>query len=242
MKKAAVVLLAVVGIVLLLTQTKLGHLLHSRDIHLIAEYIKSFGFLAILISGVLTALQTFFPFIPFFILAGVNVIVFEPVGGFILTWVSAVIGACLNFLVARYLAHDWAQAKVGNLPFFNKLNEQAGKSGFRMILMARLIPVLPSSAVNLAGGLSAVSFTQFAVATLIGKFPMTLLEAIMGHDIFNFHRHKVRFFVVLGVLGILMWVGSIAGKAYEKRAEANKAKAPLVGRIGPDAVGEGSEE
>lgn len=240
MKKAAVILLAVIGIVLLFTQTKLGALLKTGDIHLIATYIQSFGFLAILISGAITALQTFFPFVPFFILAGVNVIVFGPIGGFILTWIAAVIGACLNFFVARYLAHEWAQAKVGNLPFFKKLNEQAEKSGFRMILMARLIPVLPSSAVNLAAGLSAISFSQFAVATLIGKFPMTLLEAIVGHDIFNFQEHKVRFFVVLGLLGLLMWGGSKIGKAYEKRTESQRES--RIGRDGSDAVGEGSAD
>ncbi len=240
MKKAAVVLLAVVGIILLLTQTKLGTLLRTGNIEQIGEYIHSFGLLAILISGTIIVLQTFFPFVPFFLLAGVNVLVFGPIGGFILTWIAAVTGACLNFLVARYLAYDWAQAKVGNLPFFKRLNEQAGKSGFRIILMARLIPVIPSSVINTAAGLTAISFAQFAIATLIGKLPMTMLEAIVGHDIFNFSEHKVRFFVVLGLLGLMMWGGSALGKAYENREES--AKRHLMGRDNPDAVGEGSKE
>ncbi|MGD8192279.1 TVP38/TMEM64 family protein [Brevibacillus ginsengisoli] len=240
MKKVAVILVAVIGVILLLTQTKLGALLQTRDIHLIAAYIKSFGILSVLISGVLTALQTYFPFVPFFILAGVNVIVFGPVGGFILSFLAAVIGACTNFLVARYLAHEWAQAKVGNLPFFKKLNDQAEKSGFRIILMARLIPVLPSGAINLASGLSAVSFAQFALATLIGNFPMTFLEAILGHDIFNFHEHKVRFFVVVSLLGLLMWGGSKLGKIYENRAESTKGS--RIGKDDSDAVGEGRAE
>lgn len=236
MKKVAVVLGAIIALVLLFTQTKLGVLLQTGDLGQISQYIQSLGLLAIVISFLLIVVQTFFPFVPFFLLAGVNIVVFGAVGGFLLTWIAAVVGASLNFLTARYVAHDWAQGKVGNLPFFQRLNEQAERSGFRIVLMSRLIPVLPSAVINSAAGLSRVSFLQFFAATLLGKFPITLLEAIVGHDIFNFSEHKFRFFVVLGLLGLLMWGGSKVGKAYEKRAEA-RAQSKL-GRGNPDGVGD----
>lgn len=236
MKKAAVVLGVIIALVLLFTQTKLGALLQTGDLDQISQYIKSFGLLSIVISFLLIVVQTFIPFVPFFLLAGVNIVIFGPVGGFLLTWIAAVVGASLNFLTARYVAQGWAQAKVGNLPFFQRLNEQAERSGFRIVLMARLIPVLPSTVINAAAGLSAVSFLQFFTATLIGKFPITLLEAIVGHDIFNFSEHKIRFFVVLGLLGLLMWGGSKLGKAYERRAEAQSQS--RLGRDNPDGMGE----
>ncbi|WP_139491353.1 TVP38/TMEM64 family protein [Brevibacillus dissolubilis] len=222
MKKAIVPILTILVILVVVTQTHLGHVLRSGNIDEIAGYIKSFGFLSIGISAVITILQTFFPFIPYFLVAGVNVVIFGPVFGFVLTWLSAVTGACLSFLLSRYVAHDWAQAKVGHLPFFQKLNKHAERDGFRIVLMARLIPVIPSGVINMAAGLSKVSFTGFLLATLLGKAPITFFEAILGHDLLNFSEHKLRFLLVMGVLGLLMWGGSKLGGRDQGEVEPDR--------------------
>ncbi len=223
MKKALIPLFAILLIGLMLTQTQLGTVLRTGNLDTIAAYIQSFGWLAVIISGVVVALQTFFPFIPFFLIAGVNVIVFGAVGGVLVTWLSAVTGACLSFLLARYVAYDWAQARVGQLPFFQKLNAQASRRGFQIILMARLIPVIPSGMINLAAGLSPIRFSAFLLATFIGKLPITLFESVLGHDLLNIRTHTGRFFAMLAVLGLLMWGGSKLAKVEEPQPASSAA-------------------
>ncbi|WP_232699846.1 TVP38/TMEM64 family protein [Brevibacillus daliensis] len=220
MKKMILPLAILLLVVALLTQTELGSVLGTGDLNRIAQYIQEFGFWTIVVSIMITILQTFFPFVPYFLIAGVNVVIFGSIGGFVLTWLSAVMGAVLSFYLSRYIAHDYAQKKVGSSPFFSKLNAQAERSGFRIILMARLIPIIPSGIINSAAGLSRINITHFFVATLLGKLPITILEAIMGHDLLNFHDHKLRFVLVMALLGLLMWAGSALGKRAEQRVTA----------------------
>lgn len=216
MKKVLVIILTVLAFYFLITRTNLGAVLRSGDVNAIAQYIQSFGLLSIFVSGAIVALQTLFPFVPYMLLCGLNMIVFGPVCGFIITWLSATSGACLSFFLSRYVAQDWARNKVAHLPFFRKLYQQASQSGFRLILMARLIPVIPSGAVNMAAGLSEIRFVPFFLSTLIGKAPITLLEGIVGHDLFNFREHFVRLILVVLLLGLLMWAGTKISKRLEK--------------------------
>lgn len=217
MKKIILPLLLLLLVIFLLTQTQLGNMLRTGDLQRIAHYIQTFGIWAIVVSCFITILQTFFPLVPYFLIAGVNVLIFGGVAGFFITWLSATIGATLSFFMARYVAFDWAQKKVGKQPFFAKWNVQAKQRGFRIILMARLIPVIPSSMINLAAGLSEIRISPYLLATLIGKIPITILEATMGHDLFEFHAHKLRFLLMITILGMLMWLGSVVGKKAEKK-------------------------
>lgn len=215
MKKLFVLLATVSVFYLIVTQTDLGAVLRTGNVKQIAQYIQSFGLLSIGISALIVVLQTFFPFVPYVLLCGLNMLVFGPFAGFLITWLSATLGASLSFFLSRYIAQDWAKRKVAHLPFFQKIYGQARSSGFRIILMARLIPVIPSGVINMAAGLSEIRYGHFLLATLIGKAPITLLEGIIGHDLFNFQEHKLRIIVVAAALGIIMWAGMRISKAME---------------------------
>ena len=51
-----------------------------------------------------------------------------------------------------------------------------------IMLIARMVPYVPSGILNAAGALSSMSLRDYFLASLIGKFPSTSIEAIIGHD------------------------------------------------------------
>jgi uncharacterized membrane protein YdjX (TVP38/TMEM64 family) len=207
LKRILFTILFLVLAIFLIMQTEIGHLLREGNVEEVARNIQSFGWIALFIAVGAIIIQTFFPVIPFVLLAGANVIVFGLWFGFAISWTSAVVAAMLNFLLARYAARDFAERKMGHHPFVQKLNEQSEKRGFWIILMARFIPVLPSSVINTAAGISRVLFPHFFYATLLGKFPAVFFESLLGHYVIHWKENKGK--LILIAIALLLFTLSL---------------------------------
>ncbi|BAU29299.1 putative membrane protein YdjX (TVP38/TMEM64 family) [Aneurinibacillus soli] len=185
-------------------QTELGHLVRTGHVKQVAEYIQSYGWVAYLIAILAVVIQTFFPIVPFVLLAGANVMAFGLWTGFLVNWVGAVAAALANFFLARYAAHDWAEKKIGHHSFLKNLNRHAETRGFLIILLARWVPILPSSVINTAAGISKIPIIWFVLATLIGKVPAVLFESFLGHYLIHWEHHKGKLIII--IIGLVLFV------------------------------------
>ena len=167
-------------------------------------FVKQWGLLSIFIDLVIVATLALFPVIPFVLMAGVNVLLYGWIGGFILSLSGSLLGASLGFWLARTLGQAWAQPKVTKL---GKWGTLVRGNSFSVVLLSRLIPVLPSAAVNYASGLSLMTFPSFLLATLLGKFPMIIWESWVGHDLWRISHHSGRLLLALAIGALLF--GSI---------------------------------
>lgn len=77
---------------------------------------------------------------------------------------------------------------------------------------ARALPYFPSGILTAIGALSKISVRDYIIANLIGKFPSTALEVVIGHDIVNFKQNSMRLTVLVIVTGIVFF----AYKRYKK--------------------------
>ena len=81
------------------------------------------------------------------------------------------------------------------------------------MLIARMVPYIPSALLNAVGALSALSLRDYFLAALIGKFPSTGIEAIIGHDMIVGGGDYTRIVVVV-VLAVILILFALW---YEKR-------------------------
>ncbi|MDQ7785365.1 MAG: FAD-containing oxidoreductase [Desulfomonilaceae bacterium] len=100
--------------------------------------------------------------------------------GILTVWVGANLGAFAAFLIGRTVARDWVAQKVSGNPKFAAIDEAVRKEGFKIVLLLRLSPVFPFNLLNYALGLTKVSFVNYAVASLIGMLPGTLMYVYFG--------------------------------------------------------------
>lgn len=100
--------------------------------------------------------------------------------GYIAVTVGSVIGATVAFLLGRYLARDWVEAKIANNDRFRALDNAVQKHGFRIVLLTRLSPAFPFNALNYAFGLTKVSLRDYFLGSLLGMIPGTLLYVYLG--------------------------------------------------------------
>ena len=190
----------------------------SGDMHRIAAYINSFGAWAMVFSFFLVLCVNAIGFPPAMIFSAANALIFGIVPGILLAWIAETVGVALSFVLLRFLFRDAAEDVISKHKSLQKIDELSGSQGFKVMLIARIIPYLPSGLLNALGAVSKMSFRDFTIAALIGKLPSTAIEAMIGHDAVTASENPYRLVFSL-VLAIVMVVGFII---YEKRQKKQK--------------------
>jgi len=163
-------------------------------------FVTQWGLLSIFIDLAIVMILALFPVIPFVLMAGINTLLYGWIGGFMLSLSGSLLGASIGFWLARTLGQAWAQPKMTKL---GKWGVLLRGNSFTVVLLSRLIPVLPSAAVNYAAGLSLMTFPSFFLATLMGKIPMIVWESWVGHDLWRISHHPRRLILALAIGAIL---------------------------------------
>lgn len=188
-------------------------LLASGDIPATVEYIRSFGEGAIVFAFLLTLFTNALGFPPAVIFSTANVILFGIVPGIILSCVAETVGVTIAFILMRFYFREAAEKAIAKSPFLAKVDQYSGSKGFIIMLIGRMVPYLPSAVMNAVGALSSIRFRDYVLASLVGKFPSTGIEAIIGHDLIMQQEDNTRLIIVVICAGILIY-GAIR---YEKR-------------------------
>ncbi|PLT35580.1 TVP38/TMEM64 family protein [Bacillus sp. V5-8f] len=144
------------------------------------QLIESGGFIAYPVSILLVALLVFFPVLPYPVLAGMIGAVFGLAKGIGLSLAGIFIGTLMMFFLARYGYQSWVQKKLDKYPKVKEYECLFESNAFFSILIARLIPVIPSPLVNILSGLSRVSWYTFVAATILGKAPAVFVFTAAG--------------------------------------------------------------
>ena len=188
-------------------------LLASGDIPATVEDIRSFGEGAIVFAFLLTLFTNALGFPPAVIFSTANVILFGIVPGIILSCMAETVGVTIAFVLMRFYFREAAEKAIAKSPFLAKVDQYSGSKGFIIMLIGRMVPYLPSAVMNAVGALSSIRFRDYVLASLVGKFPSTGIEAIIGHDLIMQQEDNTRLIIVVICAGILIY-GAIR---YEKR-------------------------
>jgi uncharacterized membrane protein YdjX (TVP38/TMEM64 family) len=117
-------------------------------------------------------------FLPGAVLTLAGGALFGPLWGTLYNLTGATLGAALAFLVARYLAHDWVQARVKGL--LGRLMQGVEAEGWRFVAFTRLVPLFPFNLLNYGLGLTRIGFLPYLLATLAFMLPGALAYSYLG--------------------------------------------------------------
>lgn len=108
---------------------------------------------------------------------------FGPLWGTFYNLTGATLGAVLAFLVARYLASDWVQARVGNSSGgrIRRLVKGVEAEGWRFVAFTRLVPLFPFNLLNYALGLTRIPFLHYLIATYVCMLPGAVAYTYLGY-------------------------------------------------------------
>ncbi len=92
---------------------------------------------------------------------------------------AATLGATLAFAIGRYLARGAVCRRLRLHPHFQALDAAVTRSGFKIVLLTRLSPILPFNLLNYAYGVTNVSLKHYLMGSL-GMVPGTLMYVYLG--------------------------------------------------------------
>jgi uncharacterized membrane protein YdjX (TVP38/TMEM64 family)/rhodanese-related sulfurtransferase len=104
---------------------------------------------------------------------------YGPVYGTFYSLTGVMIGAAIAFLIARFIAADWLEAKIGGR--LKRLKEGVEQEGWRFVAFLRLVPVFPSILINYALGLTRIKFSHYFVTSYVCKLPAVAAYVYVGH-------------------------------------------------------------
>ena len=187
-------------------------LLASGDITATVEYIRSFGDSAVLFAFFLTLFTNALGFPPAIIFSTANVILFGLFPGILLSCVAETVGVTIAFILMRFYFRDAAEKVIAKSPFLSKIDHYSGSKGFFVMLIGRMVPYFPSALLNAVGALSSIRLREYMLASFVGKFPSTGIEAIIGHDLIMQQESHMRLIIV--IIGAIVLI--VAAVRYEK--------------------------
>lgn len=182
---------------------KLWSVVTSGNMEDTVNYIASFGIWAIVFSFFLDVLINALGFLPSIFISTANGVLFGIVPGVIISWLAETTGVIISFLLMRGILRASAEKMIAKSGYLQKLDEFSGKNGFKMMLVARTLPYFPSGIITAIGALSSISLRDYALANLIGKFPSTALEVIIGYDLVNYEKNMDRLAIVVTVSAVV---------------------------------------
>lgn len=88
------------------------------------------------------------------------------------------IAAC--FVIGQTVGRRWITKAVGEHSRFHKLDKAFARKGWKIVLLTRLSPVLPSNILNYGFSLSCINFWEYLFFSWLGMLPVIFTYVYIG--------------------------------------------------------------
>ncbi|WOG94822.1 hypothetical protein DCAR_0314119 [Daucus carota subsp. sativus] len=100
--------------------------------------------------------------------------------GFVADSTGATLGATAAFLLGRTIGRPYVKSKLKNYPRFQAVTVAIQKSGFKIVLLLRLVPLLPFNMLNYLLSVTPVRLVEYMLASWLGMMPVTFALVYVG--------------------------------------------------------------
>lgn len=168
------------------------------------------------IAGILMIMmESILPILPLSVFITLNMVSFGQVFGFLISWLSTIMGCMLSFTLFR----NFFQKKLYR---FIKKKEQKKLSNimrvisnisFSNLVILIAIPFSPAFLINIAAGLSKIKVEKFFLAIIIGKIVMVYFWGYIGTTLLE----SLTDITILIKIGIALILAFVVSKVVEKK-------------------------
>ena len=181
---SVLILIVVIFVVLYFVLARNGWLDIFGSVDILQEYIAGFGLWAPLVFCAIQVLQVIISPIPGNITTLAGGLMFGFGKGFLLSYVSIVIGSMLAFGLARAFGKPLVVKLVGEKITHKYMDVLSSRQKVVLIFMF-VLPFFPDDALCLIAGLSGISWGFFIVIQLLARPAGILFSALVGSGAVN---------------------------------------------------------
>lgn len=148
--------------------------------NVLVSFMENHYQFAILISIVISTIIAIIGVLPSIFVTMANIVVFGPLGGFVVSTLGEAIGGIISFIIYRRGFKSVSQDLIDKNAKIKQIISSKGKEARRLIFSFRLFPYMPSGLVTYASAIGQVSITDFTIASTLGKIPALFVEVIIS--------------------------------------------------------------
>jgi uncharacterized membrane protein YdjX (TVP38/TMEM64 family) len=137
------------------------------------------GFLGPVVLFILFVLQVFLAFIPGQALMVASGYLYGFWGGFLLSWLSLVVGGEIAYVLARNYGRPFAERWISPT-VLERWNKAAAGQGVAFFAISLVMPLVPNDAMCYVAGLGTISRIRFSIANLVGRGLACVITSALG--------------------------------------------------------------
>ena len=168
--------------------------------------LQSLGVWGPVVGCFFILIESMIPVLPLFVFITLNFLAFGNILGFILSWVFTCIGCFISFLLFRCKVQTWLFKRIKKEGLISeKTIDVITNLKFEQLTTIIAIPFTPAFLVNIAAGLSKMSYKKFLGALLIGKVFLVYFWGFVGVSLIESIKNPI-YLVRVGILLIIAYV------------------------------------
>jgi len=177
----------------------------NSDVSKVVEFLNSFGIFAWLIFVLLVILEVVLAPIPPLVLYVVSGILFGGFFGGVLTLFGNLIGAAIDFKLARRYGQKAVQQRIDK-DFKKKFDRFFEKYGTLSIFILRINPLTTSDLVSYLSGFTKMKLFKFLIATALGLIPLVFIQTYLGELIISKNPFLIALTLIISVFYLIVFV------------------------------------
>lgn len=159
-------------------------------------------------------IESMVPILPLFVFITLNFLAFGSILGFVISWIFTCIGCFISFLLFRCKVQIWLFRRIKKEGLISeKTIDMVTNLKFEQLTTIIAIPFTPAFLVNIAAGLSKMSYKKYIGALLIGKIFLVYFWGVVGVSLLESIKNPI----YLVQVGILLLIAYILSKIVSKK-------------------------
>ena len=162
--------------------------------------------LSVFVGSFMIALESIIPALPLSVFIAINTVAFGNLFGFLISWISTIIGCSISFFLCRKL-RNIAIKKIKKdskiINFIDKIDNIKFSSLFLILAM----PFTPAFSINIAAGLSKMKYKKYFWALVFSKAFMVYFWAFVGSNVIT-NITDINLMIKMGLLILVLFIAS----------------------------------
>ena len=189
----------------------------ETNIDVLNDFVQNSNiFIALIIGMSLIILESIIPMLPLAVFIAINMLVFGNIIGFILSWISTIIGCTLSFYIFRTLKNK-AWKYISKKEKLVDLMKKIDKISFSSLVIILAFPFTPAFSINIGAGLSNISYKKYLLALLISKISIVYFWGFIGTTLVE----SITDIGVLLKIAVIILIAFILSKIVTKKFNIN---------------------
>ncbi len=181
----------------------------------IESALQSLGIWGPIVGCFFITIESMIPILPLFVFITLNFLAFGNIVGFIISWIFTCIGCSISFFLFRSKFQTWwyKRLKAKGLISTDTMNKITSLK-FEQLTTIIAVPFTPAFLVNIACGLSKMTYKKFILALMIGKAFIVYFWGFVGVSLVESLKHPIYLFKVLGLMAIAYIISKVISKKF----------------------------